>query len=168
MVNKYDALNRYLSNGSQKDALQDYTVPNGGIDVYNVLDTKKEPNPEGYTSFLEFWMNRTGEEVDVCASDAAHVCKSGKRAETDEIVGAHVRIDGISCPSDWAWIVPLCKKCNNDDNILPIKIPQGVRLVAIHMSKAHKDASQLTEEERELVLEKLRIERYASLCRRFT
>lgn len=167
MANKYDALNRYLSNGSQKDALQDYTVPHGGVDVYNVLATKKEPKPEGYTSFLEFWMDRTGEEVDDCSSTANHICKSGKRAETDEIVGAHVRIVGISCPSDWAWIVPLCKKCNNDDNIRPIRIPQGARLVAIHMSKAHKDASQLTEEEKAIVLERLMIENLANLCKRF-
>lgn len=167
MANKYDALNRYLSNGSQKDALQDYIVPYGGVDVYNVMDTKNEPKPERCATFLDYWKNRSGEEVDVCTSDSSHVCKSGKWAETDEIVGAHVRIDGIFCPSDWAWIVPLCKKCNNDDNIRPIRIPQGVRLVAIHMSKAHKDASQLTEEEKAIVLERLVIENLANLCKRF-
>ena len=116
-------------------------APRGGVDVHNVLDTKGEPIPNGYDSFLEYWEVNSGE---VCPSECQaidlHLTNDGQPADTTDIVGAHVRIDGLDCPDDYAWIVPLCKQCNNDDNESSISMPEGTIFIPVKMSKKHKTA----------------------------
>ena len=69
-----------------------------------------------------------------------HLTNDGSPADTTDIVGAHVRIDGLDCPDDYAWIVPLCKQCNNDDNEFSILMPEGTVFIPVKMSKKHKTA----------------------------
>lgn len=120
-------------------------VPAGGITVHNVIGTSKEPKPNECDSFLDFWEKSVGVKVDKCLAVSRHVCKAGCRAEVDEIVGAHVRVDGLQCPLDEAWIVPLCKLCNNDDNFGPIRLPEGVALVPVIMNEEHFTATKALE-----------------------
>ena len=138
------ALQKYLSGqiaAPVKSPIKVEEVPYGGLFVHNVLDTSKEPIPDGYESFLDYWeRNACVENVQECASIGRHVNKDGKKSETDEIVGAHVRIDTLPCPDDWAWIVPLCKHCNNDGQTGPIPLPYKAKLIPVHMSCAHPTA----------------------------
>lgn len=113
----------------------------GGCFVHNVLDTKDEPIPKGYASFLDYWEKQTGQSAPTkCPSVDSHENQDGSDADMTDLVGAHVRIDGQYCPDDWAWIVPLCKHCNSDDNTCRIGLPGGTVFVPIKMSKSHPTA----------------------------
>ncbi len=115
--------------------------------VHNVLDTKDEPIPEGYDSFLDFWECETGQSAPTkCLSVDSHKNQDGTDADMTDMVGAHVRIDGINCPDDWAWIVPLCKHCNSDDNTCCIELPEGTAFVPIKMSQSHPTAKHEMDE----------------------
>ena len=97
-----------------KNIIGNFTVGFNRCFVHNVLGTTDEPFPEGYDSFLEYWECKTGKSVPTnCQAIDFHTNQDGTEADTTDIVGAHVRIDGLSCPDDWAWIVPLCKHCNS-------------------------------------------------------
>ena len=112
-----------------------------GIAVHNVLDTKDEPIPEGYESFLDYWEKESGQACpSECQAIDWHITANGAIADKTDIVGAHVRIDTIPCPDDYAWIVPLCKHCNNDDNTLSIYLPSGSIFIPVKMTKKHKTA----------------------------
>jgi len=54
--------------------------------------------------------------------------------------GAHVRKDGEPNTGKDAWIVPLCHKCNSDDNKEPMDLNGGTVFVRVHMSESHKTA----------------------------
>ena len=124
-----------------KNFIENFTVDFNSCFVHNVLGTQDEPIPEGYDSFLEYWECKTGKSVPTnCQAIDSHTNQDGTEADTTDIVGAHVRIDGLSCPDDWAWIVPLCKHCNSDGRTWCIELPQGTILVPIKMSKSHPTA----------------------------
>lgn len=123
-------------------SISEFHVPRGGAIVHNVVGTAEEPKPCGYGSFLEFWEETVGDRADRCFADSSHKCVDGSCADVDEIVGAHVRVDGLPCPLDEAWIVPLCKHCNSDDNCETIHLPEGVVLVPVKMAKKHVNASK--------------------------
>lgn len=130
-----------------KNSIGMQTVGYGGCFVHNVLGTKDEPIPEGYTSFLDYWEKKSGQSAPPeCPVKCAHQNQDGSDADKKDIVGAHVRIDEISCPDDWAWIVPLCKHCNSDDNSYCIELPAGTVLVPIKMSKSHPVAKHEMDE----------------------
>ena len=116
-------------------------APVEGVSVHNVLDTKDEPIPEGYESFLDYWEKESGQACpSECQAIDWHITANGAIADKTDIVGAHVRIDTIPCPDDYAWIVPLCKHCNNDDNTLSIYLPAGSIFIPVKMAKKHKTA----------------------------
>ena len=112
-----------------------------GCYFHNVLDTKGEPFPKGCNSFLEYWEKNSGQTTPTeCQTKCNHQNADGTDADKKDLVGAHVRIDGISCPDDWAWIVPLCRHCNSDDHTWRMALPEGTTFVPIKMSKAHPTA----------------------------
>ena len=116
-------------------------APAEGIAVHNVLDTKDEPIPEGYESFLDYWEKESGQACpSECQAIDWHITANGAIADKTDIVGAHVSIDTMPCPDDYAWIVPLCKHCNNDDNTLSIYLPSGSIFIPVKMTKKHKTA----------------------------
>ena len=115
--------------------IKKYTVPVGGVFVHNVLKTSGEPKPEGYGTFLEYWCDKAQRNAPkVCPALDPHRNNDGSKSDENEVVGAHVRIDDFTCPNDWAWIVPLCKHCNNDDRTWCIWIPEGTVLVPVKLS----------------------------------
>ena len=116
-------------------------APAMGIFLHNVLDTKDEPIPEGYKSFLDYWARKSGQPCpSECQAIDPHLTEDGGIADCTDLGGAHVRIDGEDCPDDYAWIVPLCKHCNNDDNTSSIYMPPGTIFIPIKMTKKHKTA----------------------------
>ena len=116
-------------------------APAEGIAVHNVLDTKDEPIPEGYESFLDYWEKKSGQACpSECQAIELHITADGSIAYTSALVVAHVRIDGTDCPDDYAWIVPLCKHCNNDGNTSSIYMPDGTIFIPVRMAKKHKTA----------------------------
>ncbi len=116
-------------------------APAEGIAVHNVLDTKDEPIPEGYESFLDYWEKESGQACpSECQAIDWHITANGAIADKTDIVGAHVRIDTLPCPDDYAWIVPLCKHCNNDGNTSSIYMPAGTIFIPVRMAKKHKTA----------------------------
>ena len=116
-------------------------APAEGIGVHNVLDTKDEPIPEGYESFLDYWEKKSGQACpSQCQAIELHITADWSIADTSDLVGAHVRIDGKDCPDDYAWIVPLCKHCNNDGNTSSIYMPAGTIFIPVRMAKKHKTA----------------------------
>ena len=126
---------------TNEDPIRIETVGYGGCFVHNVLGTKDEPIPEGYASFLDYWEKKSGRSApEKCLSGDSHKNQDGTEADRTDLVGAHVRIDGLDCPDDWAWIVPLCGHCNNDDNTCCMKMPAGTVFVPIKMSKIHHTA----------------------------
>lgn len=129
-----------LSN-HEKKPITTYTSGYFGCYIHNVLDTKDEPIPEGCDSFLDYWEKNSGKLApEECQTICAHQNSDGTDADKKDLVGAHVRIDGKTCPEDWAWIVPLCKHCNSDDHTWSMKLPANVTFVPVKMSKAHPTA----------------------------
>lgn len=125
----------------QIEPISMYIAGGSGCFIHNVLDTKDEPIPEGYDSFLEYWEGESGMSAPVeCQEESTHQNVDGTYADKKDLDGAHVRIDDVDCPDDWAWIVPLCGHCNNDDNTCCMKMPAGTVFVPIKMSKAHHTA----------------------------
>ena len=113
-----------------------------GCFIHNVLDTKDEPIPVGYDSFLDYWEKMSGQSApEECLVNSSHQNVDGSYADKEDLDGAHVRIDNLDCPDDWAWIVPLCGHCNSDGNTCCMKMPAGTVFVPIKMSKAHSTAS---------------------------
>ena len=121
--------------------IKKYVAPNGGCIVHNVLDTKGEPIPTGYNSFLDYWEKKSGQACPKeCQAVDPHLKEDNTLVDTTDLVGAHVRIEGESCSEDEAWIVPLCKHCNRDENVKSIRLPEGTVFVPIKMDKKHKTA----------------------------
>lgn len=132
-------LREYLAGDAKP--ISKFVVPYGGCFVHNVLGTKDEPVPQGYCSVLEYWERFAGLEVPKeCLAQDPHENADDRQTETNEIVGAHVRVDGEPCPLGWAWIVPLCKHCNSDDRTWAIFLPAGTVLVPVKMEKQHETA----------------------------
>jgi len=114
----------------------------GGCFIHNVLHTKNEPIPDGYDSFLDYWEKKSGKKLPLeCRAISPHKKDDGTDADKMELVGAHVRIDGEGCAKDEAWIVPLCKNCNNDSRTWCIYMPEGMVFVPIKMTREHTTAS---------------------------
>ncbi|MBQ3341846.1 MAG: hypothetical protein IJG84_08115 [Kiritimatiellae bacterium] len=132
-----------LTSTEKSYKIEKYIAPIGGCNVHNVLDTKDEPIPDGYNSFLDYWEVKSGEACPKeCQAISLHLKDDLTPADTTDLVGAHVRIDGEFCPNDQAWIVPLCKHCNRDENEDTILLPEGTVLVPIKMAKEHLTAGQ--------------------------
>ena len=130
-----------LTSTEKSYKIEKYIAPIGGCNVHNVLDTKDEPVPDGYGSFLDYWEMESGQECpNECKAVDLHLKEDGEPADTSDLVGAHVRIDGLYCPNTQSWIVPLCKYCNRDENVSPIYLPEGTVFVPITMAKAHPTA----------------------------
>lgn len=69
--------------------------------VKNVVGSSRFPKPNGYSSWLEYWKEQTGQNAFICSADSC--------LGTD-LVGAHVQ---KAYGSDKSWyIVPLCSSCN--------------------------------------------------------
>ena len=69
--------------------------------VKNVNGSGRFPAPYGYSSWLEYWKDKSGKSVSLCSAD----CCWGT-----DLVGAHVQ-KAYSEDKSW-YIVPLCKSCN--------------------------------------------------------
>lgn len=142
-----ECLRRYLAEGAHQP-IRMRTVPSAELFfVHNVEGTKDEPIPDGCESFLDFWEKKAGKPAPrkCCARDP-HVNVGQIKSDVTEVVGAHVRIDDEKCPDDWAWIVPLCKHCNNDNRTWTILLEAGTVLVPIKLSKERKTASHFMDE----------------------
>lgn len=64
-----------------------------------------------------------------------------------EIVRAHVRIKGVDCPEDEAWICNLCHSCNSDDNHKAMSLVVGTKLYPVKMAQPHKTVVEESVEE---------------------
>lgn len=64
------------------------------------LHSGARPAPSGYSSWLDYWERRSGQEAKNCHHSACY------RSATD---GAHVKL--VNGGSEW-YIVPLCHPCN--------------------------------------------------------
>lgn len=132
---------------TNEDPIRIETADHDGYFVHNVLGTKDELIPEGYTSFLDYWEKKSGQSAPAkCLAVDSHNNQDGTDADMTDLVGSHVRIDGLDCPDDWAWIVPLCKHCNSDDNTCCIELSAGTVFVPIKMSKSHLTANHEMDE----------------------
>ena len=103
------------------------------IKVRNVEDTSKEKPFVGGT-WGEWWKRCTG--TDFPAECANIDCANDKK--NPEIVGAHVRIEGVPCPDDEAWICPLCHSCNSEDNHASMSLQIMTKLLSVKLKKPHK------------------------------
>lgn len=101
----------------------------------NVEDTSKEMSPV-QNGWRGYWQNKTWLAFPNECSNSN--CKNEE--ENPEIVGAHVRREGESNTGKEAWIVPLCHKCNSDDNKVPMDLNGGTIFVRVHMSESHRTA----------------------------
>ncbi len=75
------------------------------VKVKNGIDTSDRTPPSGYKSWIDFWEKKKGKSHDVCEVLGC--------SNKDSIVGGHVVKLGESRPY---YIVPLCNKCNSDEN----------------------------------------------------
>lgn len=128
------------SKESNNPSIKEQKVWTKDFFVHNVLDTSGE-SVDGYGSTLKYWEKVTGKKASGCCAIDPHTNSDGTDSDLNEIVGAHVRIDNESCPSDEAWIVPLCKHCNNANRTWSIPLKEGTMLVPVKMSKSHETAS---------------------------
>ena len=103
--------------------------------VRNVEDTSREKSPF-QNGWGGYWQDKTWLAFpNECANSD---CKNEE--QNPEIVGAHVRREGEPNTGEDAWIVPLCHKCNSDDNKEPMDLNGGTIFVRVHMSESHKTA----------------------------
>ena len=70
--------------------------------VKNINGSGRSSAPCGYSSWLEYWKEKSGESI--------YSCSASNCLGTD-LVGAHVQ-KAYSEDESW-YIVPLCKSCNN-------------------------------------------------------
>ena len=103
--------------------------------VRNVEDTSKEESPV-QNGWGGYWQDKTWLAFPNACSNSD--CKNEE--QNPKIVGAHVRKDGEPNTGKDAWIVPLCHKCNSDDNKEPMDLNGGTVFVRVHMSESHKTA----------------------------
>ena len=103
--------------------------------VRNVEDTSREKSPV-QNGWAGYWQDKTWLAFPNECSNSD--CKNEE--QNPEIVGAHVRKDGEPNTGKDAWIVPLCHKCNSDDNKEPMDLNGGTVFVRVHMSESHKTA----------------------------
>ncbi len=130
--------NRY---NSEVPPITIYTAGCFGCRFHNVLGTKEEPIPDECDSFLAYWEKYSRQATPVeCQTKCDHQNTDGTDADKKDLVGAHVRIDGVRCPDDWAWIVPICRHCNNEEHTWCMELPAGTVFVPVKMSKAHPTA----------------------------
>ena len=103
--------------------------------VRNVEDTSKEKSPV-QNGWGGYWQDKTWLAFPNECSNSD--CENEE--QNPEIVGAHVRIEGEPATGKDAWIVPLCHKCNSDDNKDAMVLNGGTIFVHVHMSESHKTA----------------------------
>ncbi len=101
--------------------------------VRNVEDTSNE-KPPVQNGWGGYWQDKTWLAFPNECSNSA--CKN--KEQNPEIVGAHVRREGEPNTGKDAWIVPLCHKCNSDDNKDPMDLNGGTIFVRVHMSESHR------------------------------
>lgn len=65
--------------------------------VHNLQEGSREGN------WLHYWEQATGEKARKCHRVGCY--------STQNLVGAHVQLDGSNNNDKW-WIVPLCQSCN--------------------------------------------------------
>jgi hypothetical protein len=80
--------------------------------VNNIIGSSRYSAPSGYSSWLEYWEDKSGKKAYSCGTSN---CK-GK-----DLVGAHVQ-KAYSNDNKW-YIVPLCKSCNNRTDIFFVEHP---------------------------------------------
>lgn len=69
--------------------------------VRNVKGSSRYPSPRGYSSWLEYWEEKSASKVTFCSRSG---CSNSK------LVGAHVQ-KAYSSDNKW-YIIPLCESCN--------------------------------------------------------
>lgn len=89
------------------------------IRVINVNGSSRYSCPAGYTSWLDYWEQKSGKIARRCSAIDCH------RYGRDNLVGAHVR-KANSYDRSW-YIVPLCKVGNTrqgefwvDEELIPV------------------------------------------------
>jgi hypothetical protein len=77
--------------------------------VKNVVGSSRFSKPAGYSSWLEYWEDKTGQTANYCSAD--NCCGT-------DLVGAHVQ-KAYSDDKSW-YIVPLCSSCNQRTDIFNV------------------------------------------------
>lgn len=88
-------------------------LPKGNcVTIKNLQNSSEYKFPEGYTCFLKYWEDKSGRKI---GNDKCYCPNCGREMsrEKDNIVGAHVY--KVNSPNKW-YVVPLCKKCNDENN----------------------------------------------------
>ncbi len=87
--------------------------------VKNVNGSSRFDSPAGYSSWLDYWEDKSGKTASRCSATDCH------RLGRHNLVGAHVqKVFG----TDKSWyIVPLCRECNTrtdefytDETLVPV------------------------------------------------
>ena len=87
----------------------------------NVSDTSSCIPPDGYDSWIAFWVAKTGcERPFVCQNDLCNHAGEGQ-----DIVGAHIRF----MFEEDVWIAPLCRACNSEKDSGLLLLPRGLKVV---------------------------------------
>lgn len=121
-------------------SINQFENPYERLEVKNVPNTQNEPRPKGYNPTLSYWCEKAGKKVSSCVAIDPHKKADGSDVDVNDLVGAHVRVPGMTCKDDEAWIVPLCKHCNSENRKEQVLLPRGVVLVPIKMSKKYPQA----------------------------
>lgn len=69
--------------------------------VKNVNGSGRYSAPNGYSSWLEYWEDKTGKKVSICGASGCN---------NKDLVGAHVQ-KANSTDKSW-YVTPLCRSCN--------------------------------------------------------
>ena len=82
------------------------------VTIKNLQNSSEYKFPEGYTCFLKYWEDKSGTKI---GNDKCYCPNCGEKMSrnSDNIVGAHVY--KVNDPKKW-YVVPLCKKCNDENN----------------------------------------------------
>jgi hypothetical protein len=80
--------------------------------VRNEVGTSDNTPPTEYGSWIEYWEGSSNERAKICYRKGC--------SNAQDLVGAHVRL--VDSPQK-LYIVPLCKSCNNSDDVLDVSAP---------------------------------------------
>lgn len=119
---------------------------NEEVKQLHLVELEVGPMDDVYVLNVE---NTTGEdpqiEEDLPSMCANEDCSNG--SDHPEIVRAHVRVRGIECPKDEAWICNLCHSCNSDDNRKAMRLIMGTKLFPVKMKEPHAMVEEETAED---------------------
>ena len=80
--------------------------------VKNINGSGRHSAPQGYSSWLEYWEEKSGLKATYCGA---------KNCYGTDLVGAHVQ-KAYSTDNKW-YIVPLCRRCNQRTDTFEIELP---------------------------------------------